>query len=67
MANLIFVPMTLLSNNLERKFSSTELGVIAAAVLMFPLFTGQQSLNTLARLAGFTTKLGIVILIAALI
>ena len=67
MATLIFVPMTLLSNNLERRISSTELGIIAAAVLMFLFFTGQQSFQTRARLAAFTNKLGLAILIAALI
>jgi len=67
MADLIFVPMILLSNDLEKKISSTELGAIAAAILMFLFFTGQQSLKTVARLAGFTAKLGLAILIAALI
>jgi len=64
---LIFVPMVLLSNNLEREISSTELGVITAAILMFLFLTGQQSLKTVTRLAAFTTKLGLAILIAALI
>ena len=43
MATLIAFPMILLSNDLERKVSSTELGIIAAAVVMFLFFTGQQS------------------------
>lgn len=67
MATLIAFPMILLSNDLERKVSSTELGIIAAAVVMFLFFTGQQSFQTRARLATFTNKLGIAILVAALL
>ena len=67
MATLIGLPMTLLSNDLERVVSSGELGIGAAAVLMFVFLTGQQSLQTRARLAAFTNKLGIAILVAALL
>jgi hypothetical protein len=52
---------------LERKASPAELGIGAAAVLMFLFFTGQQSFQTRARLAAFTNKLGIAILVAALL
>jgi hypothetical protein len=66
MAALIGPPMILLSN-LERDISSTELGIGAAAVLMFLFVTGQQRFQTRARLAAFTNKLGIAILVAALL
>src|SRR6266496_2281765 len=55
-AALIGLPMTLLSNDLEREVSSAELGIVVAAVLMFLFITGQQSFQTRARLAAFTNK-----------
>jgi hypothetical protein len=67
MATLIALPTTLLSNDLERRPSSAELGIVAAAMLMFLFFTGLQNFKTRARLAAFTNKLGLAILIAALI
>jgi hypothetical protein len=65
MATLIGLPMILLSNDLERQVSSVGLGIAAAAVLMFLFFTGQQSFQTRARLAAFTNKLGLAVLLAA--
>lgn len=67
MATLVFVPMTFLLNNLERKISSTALGITSAAILMFLFVTAQQNLKTRARLTAFTNKLGLAILVAALI
>ena len=67
MATLIALPATLLSNNLERKTSSSEIGIVAAAVLMFVFFTGLQNFQTRASLAAFSNKLGLAIVIAALI
>ena len=46
---------------------SVKLGIIAAALLLFLLFTGLQGVRTSVKLALFTDKLGIAILIAALI
>ncbi len=67
MATLIGPPMIFLSRDLEWKLASTKVVMIAAAVLMFVFFTGGQSFQTRARLAAFTNKLGLAILIAALV
>jgi hypothetical protein len=47
--------------------SSIAVGVIAGATLIFLFLTGCQSLRTSAKLALFTNKLGVAILVAALI
>jgi hypothetical protein len=46
--------------------SSTNLGLIVAGILVFVFFTGVRSLRTRAKLAWFSNRLGIAILIAAL-
>ena len=67
-AYLIAVPVWLWSSQiLRRQVSSTESGIFAAAVLVFLFVTGSQSLRSGAKLALFTNKLGIAILVAALI
>jgi hypothetical protein len=52
---------------LRREVSRMESGVIAAGILVFILLTGLQSFRSNAKLAFFTNKLAIAILIAALI
>jgi hypothetical protein len=52
---------------LRRDISPIESGLIAAGVLVFLFVTGLQSLRTSAKLAVFTNKLGIAILIASLL
>lgn len=47
--------------------SSVEVGLITAAILLLALATALQSAATAAKLANFSNKLGVVILIAALI
>jgi hypothetical protein len=47
--------------------STTTLGLLAAGILAFLFATGLQSLRTVAKLAVFTNKLGIALLIAALL
>jgi hypothetical protein len=67
-ANLAAVPwLTFLSRILRREASSIESGIIAAGVLAFLFMTGVQSLRTSARLALFTNKLGVAVLVAALL
>jgi hypothetical protein len=66
-ATLIATPIIMLPINLERNVSSTELVIVTATVLMFLFLTGDQSFQTRVRLAAFTDKLGLAILIAALI
>ena len=66
-ANPASVPGWLLRFILRRDPSSSESGLIAAVVLVFLFITGLQSLRTSAKLALFTNKLGIAILIAALL
>ncbi len=68
MANLVAVPaLWALSREARRDLSSTEAGLAAAALLAFLFLTGLQSMRTNARLALFTNKLGIAILVAAFI
>lgn len=50
-----------------RQVSSAELGMFAAILLIFLFITAQQGVLTRATLAVFNNKLGIAILIAALI
>ncbi|HXS95585.1 MAG TPA: hypothetical protein VN736_13360 [Candidatus Limnocylindrales bacterium] len=50
-----------------RDSSGVEAGAIAGAVVIFLFVTGLQSFRTNARLALFTNKLGIAILVAALL
>ena len=52
---------------LRRDVSSTESAIIAAGLLTFLFITGLQSMRTAAKLALFTNKLGIALLIAALL
>jgi hypothetical protein len=66
-ASLIAVQRWLMWFILHREVSSTESGLIAAAILTFLFVTGLQSLRTSAKLALFTNKLGVAILIAALL
>jgi hypothetical protein len=67
-ANLIAVPLGWLSFILRRgEVSATESGIIAVIALVFLFFTGLQSMRTNAKLALFTNKLGIAILVAALL
>ena len=61
------LPIWLCSWNPWRQASSTELGILSAALLTFLFVTGRQNLRTGARLALFTNKLAFAILIAALI
>jgi hypothetical protein len=66
--NLIAVPeLWWLSYMLRRDVSSTESGMIVTGILVFLFITGLQSLRTSAKLALFTIKLGIAILVAALL
>jgi hypothetical protein len=68
MANLVAVPaLWALLREARRDLSSTEAGVAAAGLLAFLFFTGLQSMRVNARLALFTNKLGIAILVAAFI
>jgi hypothetical protein len=66
-ANLLSVPGLFLRFILRRNVFSTESGLVAAVVLVFLFITGLQSLRTSAKLALFTNKLSIAVLIAALI
>jgi hypothetical protein len=66
-ANLVSVPGWLLRFILHRNVSSTESGLIAAVVLVFLFITGLQSLRISAKLALFTNKLAIAVLVAALL
>ncbi len=66
-ANLVSVPGWLLRFILRRNVSSTDSGLIAAVVLLFLFITGLQSLRSTAKLALFTNKLGIAILVAAML
>ena len=65
-ARLLAVP-TLWALSMSTGESSVKTGIIAAALLLFLLFTGLQGVPTSVKLALFTDKLGIAILIAALI
>jgi hypothetical protein len=62
----LLVP-TLWALSMSSGEGSFKTGIIAAALLLFLFFTGLQSVRTSAKLAMFTDKLGIAILIAALI
>jgi hypothetical protein len=67
-AKLVAVPtLWALTRNPESELSSIETGMIAAGILAFLFFTGLQSTRTSAKLALFTNKLGIAILVAAFI
>jgi hypothetical protein len=66
-ANLVSVPEWLLRFILRRDVYYTETWLIITLVLLFLFITGLQSLQTTAKLALFTTKLGIAILVAALL
>jgi hypothetical protein len=67
-ADMIAVPVLWLSPFiLRRNVSAAESGIIAAAILIFLFITGLQSLRTSAKLALFTNKLGVALLVAALI
>jgi hypothetical protein len=65
-ARLLAVP-TLWALSMSRGEGCFKTGIIAVALLLFLFFTGLQSVRTSAKLAMFTDKLGIAILIAALI
>jgi hypothetical protein len=68
MANLVAVPaLWALWREVMRGLSSTEAGIAAAGLLTFLFLTGLQSTRTNARLALFTNKLGVAILVAAFI
>jgi hypothetical protein len=66
-AELVAVAFWLSSFVLRRDVSSTQFVIIAAAVLVFLFITGLQSLRTSAQLAVFTSKLGLALLVAALL
>jgi hypothetical protein len=68
-ARLIAIPTlwALRSSGDELGRSSVKIVLIAAAVLIFLFFTAMQSIRTSVKLALFTDKLGIAILVAALI
>lgn len=67
-AALIALPIRWWSFNFPgRQVSSTESGIVTAILLIFLFTTAQQGLLTRAKLAVFTNKLGLAILIAALI
>ena len=66
-AGLVAVPVRVSSPILGRDVSPTEAGLFAAALLVFLFATGLQSLRNGAKLALFTNKLAIAILVAALI
>ncbi len=57
----------ILPSVLRHNPSATESGIVAVAIPLFLLMTGIQSLETSAKLAVFTNKLAIAILIAALL
>ncbi len=59
--------LRLVAVTLNREVSSTEFALGAGSLLVFLFLTGLQSLRACAMLAKFTNKLGIAILIAALI
>ena len=59
--------MRLWSNSLERDASPVEFALVATLLMAFLVATGQQKLQTVARLASFTNKLGVAVLVAALI
>lgn len=61
--NLFFIPRILRRDAV----SSIEVGLITAALLLLALATALQSAATTAKLARFSNKLGVAILIAALI
>jgi hypothetical protein len=68
MANSIAVPGFLwVGSMLRGDASTTKLGIVACAILALVLFTGLQSTKTTAKLALFSNKLGIAILLAAII
>jgi hypothetical protein len=67
-AELVAVPtLWALERVARRELSPTEMGLIAMGVLAFLFFTGSQGVRSSARLALFTIKLSLAILIAALI
>ena len=68
MANSIAVPgLWWVQFILPRAVSTKELWIIVAAIVAFVFFTGLQSTKTIAKLALFGNKLGIAILLAAII
>jgi hypothetical protein len=68
MANSIVVPaLWWLNSILRRGVSTKEVWIIVAAIVAFVFFTGLQSTKTIAKLALFGNKLGIAILLAAII
>jgi hypothetical protein len=68
MATLIAVSESLLSPHILRgQASRAESGLVAGGILSFAFFTGLQSPTVSARLAFFSNKLGVAILLAALI
>ena len=50
---------------LQRSFSVVESGLVAGGLMLFLFATGLQDMRTSAKLAFFTNKLGIALLIAA--
>ncbi len=66
-AALISLPLRVWSSSLDREASAGEFATIATILAVFLFVTSQQKLQTVARLASFNDKLGIAILIAALI
>ena len=67
-SNLVAVPWLWWTDSMfRRQVSLTEFGLIAAGVLVFLFVTGLQSLRTSAKLALFTNKLAIAVLVAALV
>jgi hypothetical protein len=68
MAATVAIPASwLLQFILRRNFSAMESGFVAAGIFLFAFVTGLQTLHVTAKLAVFTNKLGIAILVAALI
>ena len=68
MANSIAVPgLWWVDSILRREVSSSELGIMAVGIVAFVFATGLQSTKTTANLAMFTDKLGIAILLAAML
>ena len=68
MATVIELPVGwMLPRILRRDVSSIESGLVAGGILVLSFVTGLQTLPVRAKLALFTNKLGIAILLAALI
>ena len=68
MANILALPTLWAIGSIPARHpDSTQIGIVAAVILLFLFFTGLQSIQTSAKLALFSNKLGLAILVAALI